>query len=70
MKQEFGRMVMEDTDIMPFGKYTGKKMIDVPADWLLWFYNENLKGKPTGDRLLVWNYCFENLQVLQSQVKK
>lgn len=27
---------MRDNDPMPFGKYKGEKMIDVPAEYLLW----------------------------------
>lgn len=30
---------------MPFGKYTGRKMIDLPEDYLLWFRQ---KGFPEG----------------------
>lgn len=28
--------MMTDDSIMPFGKYKGKKLIDVPAYYLLW----------------------------------
>lgn len=27
---------MNDQDLMPFGKYKGEKMEDVPASYLLW----------------------------------
>ncbi len=32
---------MDDNSIMPFGKHKGKRLVDVPADYLLWCY-ENL----------------------------
>lgn len=31
---------------MPFGKYKGKVLIDLPEDYLLWFAN---KGFPRGE---------------------
>lgn len=36
---------MTDNDLMPFGKHKGKKMANVPASWLVWFYDENI-NKP------------------------
>jgi uncharacterized protein (DUF3820 family) len=32
---------MKDEDLMPFGIHKGKKMIDVPADYLLWLLETN-----------------------------
>lgn len=32
---------MEDSDLMPYGKYQGKAMADVPADYLLWLWDNN-----------------------------
>lgn len=32
---------MKDTDLMPFGKYKGKEMQDVPDDYLIWLHKEN-----------------------------
>jgi uncharacterized protein (DUF3820 family) len=29
-----------DDSLMPFGKFRGKSLKDVPADYLLWLYNE------------------------------
>ena len=34
---------MTDTDLMPFGKYKGTPMEDVPASYLLWLWNENVQ---------------------------
>ena len=31
--------------IMPFGKYTGRKLIELPEPYLVWFYQ---KGFPQG----------------------
>lgn len=32
---------MDDNSIMPFGKYKGKKVIEVPDNYLIWFWGEN-----------------------------
>lgn len=31
----------EDTSIMLFGKHKGKRLIDVPDNYLIWWYGEN-----------------------------
>lgn len=49
---------------MPFGKYKGDKMINVPASYLLWLH-EN--GKCSHD---VREYIIENLDVLKTEIKK
>lgn len=34
--------MMDDNSIFPFGKtHNGKKMANVPDDYLLWFWDEN-----------------------------
>lgn len=37
---------LTDTDQMPFGKYQGRKMQDVPADYLHWLFYHGLQGDP------------------------
>ena len=32
---------MNDESIMPFGKYKGETMIEVPDSYLLWIWNKN-----------------------------
>jgi len=32
---------MKDDDLMPFGKHKGKAMANVPASWLVWFWESN-----------------------------
>lgn len=57
---------MNDNSIMPFGKHKGKKLANVPAQYLLWLYNQqefvissNLK-----------DYISDNLEVLQQETNK
>lgn len=55
---------MDDESLMPWGKYKGDKMINVPASYLLWLYD---MGKVYGE---VKEYIKDNLEVLQFQVKQ
>lgn len=57
---------LEDTDIMPFGKYQGHKMEDVPAYYLLWLLE---KPKRVGESA-VREYVEDNKEVLEKQVKE
>jgi uncharacterized protein (DUF3820 family) len=38
--------MLTDESKMPFGKYKGDQMINVPANYLLFLYNDN-EGKKT-----------------------
>ncbi len=53
---------MTDETPMPYGKYKGKQMADVPADYLLWLYENN---KCTGG---IRAYIIENLEVIKNQI--
>jgi uncharacterized protein (DUF3820 family) len=53
---------MDDNSIMPFGKYKGDTMANIPASYLLWLYENN---KCYGD---VKNYIKENMFVIKEQI--
>ena len=53
---------MKDDDKMPFGKYQGEKMANVPSEYLLWLY-EN--GKCYGP---VKDYIIENLETIKAEI--
>lgn len=55
---------MKDTDKMPFGKYQGTAMANVPASYLLWLYQE---GKLNQE---VKAYIEDNMDVLKKEAKK
>lgn len=63
---------LEDDSMMPFGIHEGKTMEEVPAEYLLWLHG-NLKQEVEkgvsliGNRQSVYNYCEENLDVLQQE---
>lgn len=54
---------MTDNSLMPFGKYRGEKMANVPADYLIWIF-ENNKCTPA-----VAKYIAENLSVIKSEIE-
>lgn len=53
---------MTDNDIMPFGKYKGEKMANIPADYFVWLC-EN--GKCFGK---VKKYLDENIDTLVAEI--
>lgn len=54
---------MTDESSMPFGKFKGKKMANVPASYLLWLHeNVELRGG-------LKEYIKENLDVIKTEVK-
>lgn len=54
---------LTDTSEMPFGKYKGMAMIDVPANYLLWLYEKGLQNGNVKD------YIEDNLEVLKQEIK-
>lgn len=55
---------LDDTSLMPFGEYKGEKMINVPAERLLWYYDQ-----PWIDKWFeVKRYIEYNMDVLEKEV--
>lgn len=54
---------LNDTSPMPYGKYKGRPMEDVPADYLVWLV-DNLRASPEVEK-----YVKENLDVLQKEIQ-
>jgi uncharacterized protein (DUF3820 family) len=54
---------MNDESIMPFGKYKGEKMANIPADYLLWLYENS---KVFGE---VKQYIKDNLDCIKSEIQ-
>jgi len=53
-----------DTTLMPFGKYKGKTMANVPAAYLMFLYKEGVTHPG------VKQYINDNLDVLQQEEAK
>lgn len=61
-------MKLTDESPMPFGKFKNKKMMEVPADYLLWLYDQRSGMKPFGEASqAVRDYTMENLEVLKKE---
>jgi len=56
-------MELTDESLMPFGKFKGQKLIDVPARYLVWLYDNN---KAFG---VLKEYIRENMDALQLEIK-
>lgn len=52
---------LTDDSPMPFGKYEGTAMINVPAEYLLWLLEENKTN------FKVKRYIVDNLDVLRAE---
>lgn len=54
---------MNDNTVLDFGQYAGTKLANVPAEWLLWYYNDS-------DRLNteLIDYIEDNLDVLRKEI--
>ena len=59
---------MEDTDLMPFGKYKGIQMIDVPAGYLIWLADNASAGLRKAFPG-VFEYIKENMDALKLEIK-
>ena len=53
---------MDDQSIMPFGKYIGKKLEDIPASYHVYFHDNLLKPYNMGDYA---NYLRSNIAILR-----
>lgn len=55
---------MNDESLMPFGKYKNKRLIDVPAYYLIWAYENIVDLRPD-----LKGYIESNLDVLRMEIK-
>lgn len=55
---------MTDKDKMPYGQYQGQPIVNVPAHYLIWLYDN---GRCSGN---VKQYIKDNLEVLRTEVKR
>ena len=56
-------MIFTDDTIMPTGKYKGEKLANVPADYLIYIYDN---GCWDGD---LKRYILDNMDALKQEVK-
>lgn len=56
----------KNTIIMPFGKYKGQDIENVPDSYLLWMYEQ---GKAAWSPWL-WKYLEENIEAIKHNLKQ
>jgi len=61
---------LTDIDAMPFGKYQGTKMANVPDSYLVWLYDSFRGKRQFGDAKRVREYIEDNAQGLNIQIHK
>ena len=54
---------MNDSSLMPYGKYQGQKMANVPPEYLLWIFENN---KCTSE---VAKYISENMDAIKAEIE-
>lgn len=58
---------MKDTDVMIFGKYKGKMLGELPADYMIWLYHEMKEKKNRFGKELT-EYLESNLDYYKQQI--
>jgi uncharacterized protein (DUF3820 family) len=56
---------LTDNDIMPFGKYKGMRMSDIPVEYLHWLWHQGAKNET--ETRLVPNYIKRCLSALKKE---
>jgi uncharacterized protein (DUF3820 family) len=54
---------MTDESIMPFGKHKGEKLANIPAEYLLWLYDE---GRFYGE---LKTYIADNMDSIKAEIE-
>lgn len=71
------QMISEQNDLqklatmkMPFGKYQGRLLIDLPEDYVVWFHSTGLPEGPVGKLLgLLYEIQLNGLEHLVTKLK-
>lgn len=60
--QDKKQPALTDLDPMPFGKFKGKAMQDVPASYLMWLKNDGCSNE------LVSNYIHNSMDAIKQEL--
>lgn len=66
----------DDNTIMPFGKWQGKELIDIPDDYFKWFWKENRiwynfqKETIKNNNAIIWNEYSKNRYALMNYIEE
>jgi hypothetical protein len=66
----------QDTDLMPFGKFKGEPLQDIPASYLKWLYDEmkpecgtNALGNINPNKQKIFNYIHNSMDAIRLELK-
>jgi len=59
--------MMTDSDPMPFGKFRGEKMANVPPSYLKWLWENHIVSVQSWNK--VYWYISDNLDAIESELK-
>lgn len=59
---------LRDTDRMPFGKYKGKMLIEIPDEYLLWLYGEMGKKNVSPFARPLYDYLESNIEAIKKNI--
>lgn len=60
--------MLTDTSPMPFGKFAGKPMQDVPVEYMHWLWHGGMREKSIGESSVA-DYIRKNLDALKLENK-
>lgn len=60
-RYDMGKIEYTDESVITFGLHKGKRLIDIPASYLIYLYDNGLTNGPLGD------YIKENMDVLRKE---
>ncbi|AUN97497.1 hypothetical protein DOM21_13950 [Bacteriovorax stolpii] len=64
-------LVKLTTVVMPFGKYKGRTLIELPENYVLWFYDQGFPEGELGKLLgLLYEIKLNGLEELVMNIKK
>lgn len=57
-----------DTDRMPFGKFKGERMQDIPPSYLRWLYDNIRQNGVNRSNELVYNYIYNSKEAIEMEL--
>lgn len=68
---EHQELVDAINQVMPFGRYKGKKLLDLPEPYLVWFHSEGFPEGKLGTQLaLMYEIKLNGLEGMLQELKR
>ena len=62
-------MKLNDSSLITFGKYKGRRLMDIPPDYLMWLYNDVEGHWFNSSSNDVREYINKNLETIKDKLK-